>query len=108
MAKHQFANFADFYPYYLAEHAHPTCRQLHFVGTTGVIALLIWTIATQNWWWLLALPVFGYGMAWVGHFFFERNKPATFDYPAYSLLGDFVMWKDLLFGRVDFGANRGS
>lgn len=107
MSKHQFADFADFYPYYLAEHANATCRQLHFVGTSLIILLWLWAISTQNWWWLLATPVIGYGFAWVGHFFFEHNKPATFDYPIYSLMGDWVMWKDMLLGRIDFGANRG-
>ena len=103
--KHQFANFAEFYPYYLAEHSDPICRQLHFVGTSLIVILWLWVLATQNWWWLLATPLIGYGLAWTGHFFFERNRPATFDYPLYSLLGDWVMWKDMLLRRIDFGAN---
>ncbi len=105
--KHQFESFSDFYPYYLAEHSDPTCRLLHFIGSWLIVVLWIVVFATQHWWWLLATPVIGYGFAWVGHFFFERNKPATFDYPFYSLIGDWVMWKDMMTGRIDFGANKG-
>ncbi|KXK69277.1 membrane protein, partial [Pseudomonas monteilii] len=72
----QFRSFAEFYPYYLGEHSNPTCRRLHFVGTSLVIALLAYTIGSGKWLLLLALPVFGYGFAWVGHFFFEKNRPA--------------------------------
>jgi len=71
----QFRSFAEFYPYYLGEHSNPTCRRLHFVGTSLVIALLAYTIGSGKWLLLLAVPVFGYGFAWVGHFFF-REKPA--------------------------------
>ena len=73
---------------------------LHVIGTTGVIALVITAIVTANPWLLIALPVVGYGFAWVGHFFFERNKPATFEYPLYSLLCDFLMWRDVLLRRI--------
>ncbi len=97
-----FKNFAEFYPFYLAEHSDPMCRRLHFIGTTGVIALLILATVTANAWWLLAVPVTGYGFAWVGHFFFEHNKPATFKHPFYSLAGDWVMYKDMLTGKVSF------
>ncbi len=95
-------NFADFYPYYLEEHSDRTCRRLHFVGTTLALATLVATFITLNFWLLLLVPVFGYGFAWVGHFFFEKNKPATFDYPLYSLMGDFVMYKDILTGKIRF------
>lgn len=97
-----FQSFAEFYPFYLQEHGHPTCRRLHFVGTTLVIATLAWALVTANWWGLLLLPVVGYGFAWVGHFVFEKNRPATFQYPWYSLAGDFVMFKDILVGRIDW------
>ncbi|AEJ14396.1 MULTISPECIES: DUF962 domain-containing protein [Pseudomonas] len=96
----QFRSFAEFYPYYLGEHSNPTCRRLHFVGTSLVIALLAYTIGSGKWLLLLALPVFGYGFAWVGHFFFERNRPATFTHPLYSLIGDFVMFRDILLGKI--------
>ncbi|MCO1623942.1 MAG: DUF962 domain-containing protein [Pseudomonas alloputida] len=96
----QFRSFAEFYPYYLGEHSNPTCRRLHFVGTSLVIALLAYTIGSGKWLLLLAVPVFGYGFAWVGHFFFEKNRPATFTYPLYSLVGDFVMFRDILLGKL--------
>ena len=97
-----FQSFAEFYPFYLQEHGHPNCRRLHFVGTTLVLALLTFVLVTQQWVWLWALPVIGYGFAWVGHFFIEHNRPATFQYPFYSLAGDFVMWKDILVRRIDW------
>ncbi|MCX2887234.1 MULTISPECIES: DUF962 domain-containing protein [unclassified Pseudomonas] len=96
----QFRSFAEFYPYYLGEHSNPTCRRLHFVGTSLVIALVAYTIGSGKWLLLLAVPVFGYGFAWVGHFFFEKNRPATFTYPLYSLAGDFVMFRDILLGKL--------
>jgi hypothetical protein len=60
----------------------------------------VFAIATGRWLWLLALPLFGYGFAWLGHFAFERNRPATFKHPLYSLAGDFVMFRDMLTGRL--------
>ncbi|MFK3817661.1 Mpo1-like protein [Pseudomonas sp. NPDC089407] len=96
----QFRSFAEFYPYYLGEHSNPVCRRLHFVGTSLVIALLAYTIGSGKWMLLLAVPLFGYGFAWVGHFFFEKNRPATFSYPFYSLAGDFVMFRDILLGKL--------
>lgn len=98
----QFNTFAEFYPYYLSEHSNSTCRRLHFVGTTLVIFILAMTIAKGAWLLLLALPPAGYSFAWVGHFFFEKNRPATFQHPLYSLLGDFVMYRDMILGRVAF------
>ncbi len=74
----RFATFREFYPFYLGEHANQTCRRLHFVGSTLVLASLAWVLATQNWAGLWLMPVLGYGFAWVGHFFFEKNRPATF------------------------------
>ena len=95
-----FERFRDFYPYYLAEHADPRCRLMHFIGTTGVIGLVAMAIVSANAWWLAAMPIMGYGFAWFGHFVFEKNKPATFRYPWYSLAGDWVMYFDILRGRV--------
>ncbi|KZZ63224.1 DUF962 domain-containing protein, partial [Oleiphilus sp. HI0128] len=92
----------EFYPYYLSEHSNATCRRLHFLGTALVILLLVTLISTQNWSLLIALPLVGYGFAWVGHFFFEKNRPATFTYPLWSLMGDFVMFKDMLLGKVSW------
>lgn len=96
----EFNSFNDFYPYYLREHSHPSCRKLHFLGTSGVIALLIIFFFTGNVVTLWMLPVVGYGFAWIGHFMFEKNRPATLKHPLYSLMGDFRMFWDILFGRV--------
>ncbi|MBF7729457.1 Mpo1-like protein [Pseudomonas sp. N040] len=97
-----FNSFAEFYPFYLQEHSNDTCRRLHYVGSLLVLAILAYALLTQQWIWLLALPFAGYGFAWVGHFFFEKNKPASFKYPFYSLLGDWVMLKDAFTGRIRF------
>jgi len=101
-AKRTFNNFSDFYPYYLEEHANRTCRRLHFIGTSLVILTALYAVLSGNWSALWALPVVGYGFAWVGHFYFEHNKPATFQHPFYSLAGDFVMYKDILTGKIAF------
>jgi len=95
-------SFRDFYPFYLSEHTNRTCRRLHFIGSTLVLAVLAAAILTGNARWLIAMPVIGYGFAWVGHFAFEKNRPATFRHPFYSLLGDWVMFKDMLVGRITF------
>ncbi len=98
--RRRYASFAEFYPFYLAEHAHRTSRRLHFAGT--MLFLVQWLLALptgQPWLWLTG-PLTGYALAWVGHFFFERNRPATFTYPLYSLLGDFAMVRDILRGRI--------
>lgn len=97
-----YASFRDFYPYYLTEHRNATCRRLHFVGSWLVIAALLAAIVTRNAWLLLLMPLFGYGFAWVGHFRFEKNRPATFKHPLYSLLGDWVMFWQLLTGKIPF------
>ena len=98
----RFASFAEFDPFYLSEHSDPTCRRLHFVGSLAVLLTLAAALVTRRWALLLLVPVIGYGFAWVGHFVFERNRPATFTYPLYSFLGDWVMFRDILTGRVKF------
>jgi hypothetical protein len=98
----EFNSFAQFYPYYLAEHRDSTCRRLHFIGTSLVIALFAYCIGSGNGWLALSIPVAGYGFAWAGHFFFEKNRPATFKHPLYSLIGDFAMFRDMLSGKVPF------
>jgi hypothetical protein len=95
-----FHSFAEFYPFYLSEHRHPVCRRLHFAGTLLVIACVVLAIVMGNFWWLAAAPLCGYGFAWVGHFFFEHNRPATFTHPLYSLGGDGVMFRDILTGKI--------
>ena len=98
----RYTSFAQFYPYYLQEHSNPTCRRLHYVGSLLVLAILFWALYSQQWLWLIAVPFAGYGFAWVGHFVFEKNCPATFDYPFYSLMADWVMLKDAFTGRIRF------
>jgi hypothetical protein len=96
----RYASFREFYPFYLSEHADPTCRRLHFIGSTLVLVVLIAACVSQRWALLWLLPLLGYGFAWVGHFFFERNRPATFSYPLYSFAGDWVMYWQVLSGRL--------
>lgn len=95
-----FNSFSDFYPYYLDEHSNPICRRLHFVGSALVLAVIATVLFTQMWVLLWLCPVIGYGFAWVGHFFYEHNRPATFKHPFYSLMGDWVMFKDILVGKI--------
>jgi hypothetical protein len=96
----QYSSFREFYPFYLSEHSDPTCRRLHFVGSTLVLIVLAAALATQRWMLLLLLPVLGYGFAWIGHFFFEHNRPATFTHPFYSFAGDWVMYWQIITGRM--------
>lgn len=95
-------SFAEFYPFYLSEHNNRTCRRLHFVGSTLALVCLGLMLATANLWWLLAGLLCGYGFAWVGHFGFEKNRPASFQRPLYSFMGDWVMYKDIWTGRIPF------
>lgn len=101
-AGRRFGSFGEFYPYYLSEHSDRTCRRLHFVGTTLGLAAILQFLSTLDFRWLLAGLVAGYAFAWIGHFFFEKNRPATFSHPLYSFMGDWVMWKELLTGRIRF------
>lgn len=98
----QYKNFASFYPFYLSQHQNIICRRLHFIGSSLIIAMLAYILINASWVLLWTLPLFGYGFAWVGHFFFEKNRPATFTYPLYSLMGDWVMFKDILIGKIKF------
>lgn len=98
----KYQSLKAFYPYYLTEHQHPTSRILHFIGTGLVLVLLVVSLSLGKYSWLFGIPVIGYGFAWVGHFFFEKNKPATFTYPLYSLASDFLLFFDLLRGKEKF------
>jgi hypothetical protein len=95
-------SFAEFYPIYLGEHQDRTCRRLHFVGSTLALACLAALVVTGSPWFLLAGLLCGYGFAWIGHFAFEKNRPASFSRPLYSFMGDWVMYKDIWTGRIKF------
>jgi hypothetical protein len=90
-----FDSFESFYPFYLGEHRNATCRRLHFTGSTLTLLCLAALLITRNPWWLLAGLLCGYGFAWVGHFVFEKNRPASFKRPLYSFMGDWVMYRDM-------------
>jgi hypothetical protein len=101
-AEPKYQTFAEFYPFYLGQHSNRMCRELHFIGSTLALACLAAAILTQNIWWFPIALLCGYGFAWVGHFGFEKNRPATFRQPLYSLMGDWVMYWQMLTGDVSF------
>jgi len=103
MSQQRYNSFAEFWPYYLAEHSKPGTRLLHLVGTSIALGAVVVFIVIGKWWLspLALLP--GYGAAWVGHFFIEKNKPATFQYPLWSFMGDYKMIWLMLTGRLDSG-----
>ena len=96
----KFNSFKEFYPFYLSEHSKKLTKLLHVIGSLGVIIILSTAIYLSKWHLLYYTPLCGYGFAWISHFFFEKNKPATFKYPLYSFLGDWVMLKDILTGNI--------
>ena len=102
MTKREFASFAEFYPAYLSEHTNRTCRELHFAGSTLALLCLAAMLLTGNPWWLAGALAAGYGFAWIGHFGFEKNRPATFRHPLYSFMGDWVMYWQMLTGQASF------
>jgi hypothetical protein len=97
----RYRNFADFYPFYLSEHRNRTCRRLHFVGTSLGLGFALAAVATREWWLVLLGLLAGYAFAWVGHAFFERNRPATFAHPLY-FAGDWLLWWQILRQRIKF------
>lgn len=100
----RYRSLKEFYPFYLSEHRNTVSRVLHFTGTCLIAVWIVVAVLRREAWWLLLIPVAGYGFAWVGHYFFERNRPATFRYPAYSLASDFILWWELLTGQRSFRA----
>ena len=101
MAEREMKTFAEFWPFYVREHSHAGTRALHAAGTITSIALLIALVATGRWRWLPSVLVVGYAAAWVGHFFIEHNRPATFKHPLWSLMGDYKMVTLMLAGRMN-------
>lgn len=98
----QFKTLSEFYPFYLSEHQNLTCRRLHFVGSSLVLGCIAALVLTAQWFWLPTALLCGYGFAWIGHFVFEKNKPASFKQPLYSFVSDWLMYKDILTGKIPF------
>jgi len=96
----RYTSFREFYPFYLSEHADRNCRRMHFAGSSLVLLVVAVAFVARDARWLWLAPLFGYGFAWIGHFAFEKNRPATFRHPLYSLAGDWVMYADILRRRV--------
>lgn len=96
----KFKNFSEFYTFYLSEHSDRVNRRLHFSGCILIIVIVLFVIVTHIWIAFILVPLVGYGFAWVGHYFVEKNKPATFTYPVYSLIGDWVMFKDMVIRKI--------
>jgi hypothetical protein len=99
MSERRYEDYESFWPFYVSQHLSSTCRYLHFVGTTIVLALFVAGCLVSPWYFAY-MPVAGYGFAWAGHFVFEKNRPATFTYPLWSLRADFRMYRYMLFGRM--------
>jgi hypothetical protein len=95
-----FKSFDEFWPYYLREHAKPVTRALHFAGTGAGLLLTIVALFLGNYWLLLVALICGYGPAWIGHYFIEKNRPATFRHPLWSLIADFRMFFFFITGRL--------
>ena len=95
-----FGSFAEFYPFYLAEHGTVACRRMHFVGSTLALVCLLLLLIRGELYWLLMAVVCGYGFAWLGHYAFEKNRPASFRRPLYSFIGDWAMYRDIWAGRI--------
>ena len=100
ISKPKFNSFKEFYPFYLSEHSKTSTKILHMIGSIGVIFILFYSFISKNFNLLYYVPLCGYGFAWIGHIFFEKNRPATFKFPLYSFIGDWVMLKDILVGKV--------
>lgn len=98
----EYTTFEQFYPFYLSQHANQLNRRLHVIGTLFAFLLLIRFILSPSLSSLIVVPIAGYGFAWVGHFFIEKNKPATFKYPLFSFMGDMCMLKEILSGQRKF------
>lgn len=99
-------SFAEFWPFYVREHRLRSTRLLHCLGTTLALVAMVAAVALGWWLLLVAVPVLGYGLAWISHFFIEKNRPASFSYPLWSLASDFKMWGLMITGRMEAEAQR--
>jgi hypothetical protein len=106
MAEREFETFEEFWPYYVGEHRSKATRLLHFAGTTAAMGCVAGAVVFKKRWLLAVAPIAGYGPAWVSHFFIEKNKPATFTYPVWSLRADFVMWWKTVRGEMQAEVDR--
>ena len=102
MSDGRYQSFAEFYPFYLSEHSRRETRRIHFTGSALALLCLLWALLSGEARWFLAAVICGYGFAWFGHVFFEKNRPATFRYPLYSLMGDWKMFWQILTGKIAF------
>lgn len=102
MSDGRYQSFAEFYPFYLSEHSRRETRRIHFVGSALALLCLLWALLSGEARWFFAALICGYGFAWAGHLFIERNRPATFRYPLYSLMGDWKMFWQILTGKMAF------
>ena len=100
MSDTKFTSFKDFYPYYLSEHKLKINKVLHVIGSLIGLLFLFYILYVEKYKLIPISLLFGYTFAWIGHFFFEKNKPATFKYPVYSFIGDWVMLKDIFSGKI--------
>ena len=96
----RYKSLNEFWPFYLKEHQSRLNRQFHFVGTALSLILIVVAVLSLHWEWLWGVPLLGYGFAWTGHFFIEKNRPATFKYPIYSLISDYKMFFWMLRGKL--------
>jgi len=101
MSNQRYNSFSEFWPFYVTEHSKPATRLLHLAGTLAGLGCIIWFLASGRWWLFPLGLIPGYGGAWIGHFFIEKNKPATFEYPLWSFIGDYKMVAMMLAGRMD-------
>lgn len=95
------STFEEFWPYYVVQHAHPANRALHFAGTSLALAAAAAAATLGQPLWLILVPLAGYGLAWIGHFLVEKNRPATFSHPLWSLRGDFRMYRLMWMARME-------
>jgi hypothetical protein len=101
MSERRIETYEEFWPFYVREHSDPTCRRLHFAGTTGTLLFALAALVRRKPIHLLHGAIAGYGGAWIGHFFFQKNTPATFKYPLWSLVSDFKMYGKIVAGTMD-------